>query len=225
MICHLSTRSAWRFSISSTRHNISCQKQQPYSPPRFRPPYAHSTEPERSGSVHRIPFISPIRFMQSEFPATSTPASTEPNLVDSASSDQHGLHNHDTGGVALPPEHGATRVETGTGSAADQLALDAALAASLQESGRGAGSERRRLSPAASPGSMSPTPATPSAAKRNRIEEYENASTPPVGKKREGPAFEVLKKPRAPGDKRSPFTELPNGMAMLRGIGRHTCKH
>ena len=47
---------------------------------------------------------------------------------------------------------------------------------------------------------------------RRRIEEYEKASTPPVaGRRREGPAFEVIKKQRAPGDKRSPIAELPNG--------------
>lgn len=191
---------------------VSEHWQQPHTPPRFRPPRAYSTDPGISGSVHRSPSNHSIRFMQPEFPTTSTPASAESNFVDPTTSDQHGLHDHDTGGVALPPELDATRVESGAAADADQLALDAALAASLQESGRDGGGERTRLSPATSVGSTSPTPATPAAAKRNRIEEYEKACTPPVGRKREGPAFEVLKKQRAPGDKRSPITELPNGI-------------
>ena len=51
---------------------------------------------------------------------------------------------------------------------------------------------------------------TPSPPGRNRITEYEQAATPPV-RKREGPAFEVIKKSRSPNDKRSPIQELPNG--------------
>ncbi|OQO00222.1 hypothetical protein B0A48_14009 [Cryoendolithus antarcticus] len=117
------------------------------------------------------------------------------------------------GGVALPPDSHASRRGLdgfGTATPAEQLALDAAFAASLQEAGPGGRHGSRRLSPVSPTGSISPPPSTPSAVIRNRIEEYEKASTPPTHKKRSGPAFEILKKPRAPGDKRSPITELPN---------------
>lgn len=150
--------------------------------------------------------------MQPEFSAASTPASTQlasPNTLDSST--QHGLHEHAAGGVSLPP-HSILRGESGAGSpvtTADQLATDAAFAASVQEAGRAVGSETRRLSPS-SHGSLSPSPSTPLRSARNRIEEYEKASTPPIGKKREGPAFEVIKKQRDPEDNRSPIAELPN---------------
>jgi hypothetical protein len=141
--------------------------------------------------------------------------STENIILESASPAQHGIHGHDTGGIALPPEPDISHVESGAASATapttEQLALDATFAASLQRTEQIGGREGRRLSPAASAGSPSPPPATQSATIRNRIEDYEKASTLPVGRKREGPAFEVLKKPRAPGDKRSPIVELPNG--------------
>jgi len=52
-------------------------------------------------------------------------------------------------------------------------------------------------------------PSTPS---RDRITEYERASTPFSKKKPEGPVFEVIKKNRKPGDKRSPIADLPNGI-------------
>jgi hypothetical protein len=48
-------------------------------------------------------------------------------------------------------------------------------------------------------------------ASRNRIAEYENASAASTPRKKpEGPVFEVVKKPRKPGDKHSPITHLPN---------------
>lgn len=54
---------------------------------------------------------------------------------------------------------------------------------------------------------------TPVSQSRNRIAEYENASQSSTPRRRtEGPAFEVIKKNRKPGDKRSPIAELPNGM-------------
>jgi len=156
-----------------------------------------------------------IRFMQPEFSASSTPVTSQTAPRESPpTQDQHGLSHQDLGGVALPSEPDVSGTGAGTPVAAadEQLALDAAFAASLQETERDGGSERRRLSPSGSGSTSSPPPATPSAAVRNRIEEYEKASTPPVGRKREGPAFEVIKKQRAPEDKRSPIAELPNGM-------------
>lgn len=81
-----------------------------------------------------------------------------------------------------------------------QIALDAALAASLHER---AAQPRPgcRLSP--------PSPPSPPAAV-NRITEYEQASTASA-RRQEGPRFEVIKKHRDPSDKRSPIQELPNG--------------
>lgn len=155
--------------------------------------------------------------MQPESPASSTPVTpqTAPR-ENSPTSDQHGLPAHqDSGGIALSSDPDASRIGAASTHAAtdEQLALDAAFAASLQETELEGGSQRRRLSPSESPSPPPPPPpATPSHVQRNRIDEYEKASTPPVGRKREGPAFEVIKKQRAPGDKRSPIAELPNGM-------------
>ncbi|KAI7092584.1 hypothetical protein KC352_g40223, partial [Hortaea werneckii] len=101
----------------------------------------------------------------------------------------------------------------------EQLARDAAFAASLQAS------EQQRVSAARDeqqqqqsrnqkqrtmPSPPPPLPATP-----NRIAEYENAAmaTPfsqRAGARREGPGFEVIKKVRSPGDKRAPVLDLPN---------------
>jgi hypothetical protein len=87
-------------------------------------------------------------------------------------------------------------------SADEQSVLDAALAASLRESRHGS-----RLN--------TPPPGTPSPPAYNRIAEYEKCSTPPV-RKREGPAFEVIKTTRSPSDTRSPIQELPNGESWAR---------
>lgn len=59
-------------------------------------------------------------------------------------------------------------------------------------------------------GRLSPSH-TPLSASRNRITDYENASATSTPKKRsEGPAFEVIRKSRKPGDKHSPIADLPN---------------
>ncbi|KAH9827954.1 f-box/wd-repeat protein pof10 [Teratosphaeria destructans] len=88
-------------------------------------------------------------------------------------------------------------------SAEEQMACDAALAASLQESTPEKASHGRGLKALPALNTPSPPPAV------NRITEYEKgASTPP--RKKEGPAFEVLKKIRSPNDKRSPIQDLPN---------------
>lgn len=108
------------------------------------------------------------------------------------------------------PSLDAPSADDGAGTPAEQLAIDAAFAASLQEQDRPSRSEERRLSPPTSNSSISPNPATPLRSAKNRIEEYEKASTPPIGKKKEGPAFEVIKKQRDPDDNRSPIAELPN---------------
>ncbi|KAK6437467.1 hypothetical protein LTR95_006334 [Oleoguttula sp. CCFEE 5521] len=164
--------------------------------------------------VFRFHFTQlPGPFMQPEPNTFTTQSSTQESSQTPPSSDQHGLHDDSPGGVALHPDsdvlHRAVDSHESITSA-EQLALDAAFAASLQEAGLGGRRRSRRLSPVSPTGSVSPPPSTPSAVIRNRVEEYEKASTPPTHKKRSGPAFEILKKPRAPGDKRSPITELPN---------------
>ncbi|RMY09560.1 hypothetical protein D0868_04184 [Hortaea werneckii] len=123
---------------------------------------------------------------------------------------------HDAGPTATSPGDGDGETTTASPTPSEQLARDAAFAASLQQS------EQQRVS-AASEGQQSrnqkqrttpsppPLPATP-----NRIAEYENASmaTTPfsqrAGARREGPGFEVIKKVRSPGDKRAPVLDLPN---------------
>ena len=123
--------------------------------------------------------------------------STEPQSPHA--SDQHGLRDNDET-VSLSPADDAGADST-TSISAEQIAADAALAASLESGRDGATQAARRLSPKS-------TPSPP--AGYNRITEYEKASTPPM-RKREGPGFEVVKKYRSPSDNRSPIQELPNG--------------
>jgi hypothetical protein len=144
--------------------------------------------------------------MQSEPSATpqqpfgsSAPLATE-------NTTQHGLHDHDASTLEDSPRG----VDTGTSDVsedgtAEQVSADARFAAALQNEGAEPTKTAERLSHASTP---SPPPSTP--AGYHRITEYEQASTPPM-KRREGPGFEVLKKQRSPGDKRSPIQELPNG--------------
>ena len=147
--------------------------------------------------------------MQPESPAASTPDSTEPaSPHTAASSTQHGVPDHDIGGVSHSGLSSSGNEDTAR-TPAEQLAADAALAASLQE-GYNARPDERRLSPPMPVETISPKPSTPLRPAKNRIEEYEQASTPPLARKREGPAFEVIKKQRDPEDNRSPIAELPN---------------
>lgn len=133
--------------------------------------------------------------MQSESQALpTTAAQNSPRNPQTTS--QHGIHNSD-------PAASLHRAEDGNSNITEQFALDAAVAASLQDSSE----ESRRLRFSARN--------TPSPPAYNRITEYEQASTPPV-RKREGPGFEVIRKPRNPGDKRSPIQELPNGVLVER---------
>ncbi|KAI5362832.1 Putative F-box domain, WD40/YVTN repeat-like-containing domain superfamily [Septoria linicola] len=125
----------------------------------------------------------------SHIPTATTQNSTEQIEITS----QHGRLRDDHPAVPQSP------VGAEATSAEEQSALDAALAASLQDAAARSDSGKRGLN----------SRNTPSPPARNRILEYEQASTPPV-KKREGPIFEVIKKPRNPGDKRSPIQDLPN---------------
>lgn len=136
--------------------------------------------------------------------------------------EQHGLlhYDHRPAGEDVAAGGDASGIEP-----ADQVAGDAAFAAELQRQSEGirvspSGSERS-VSPAGGvslsgtfPQAVPPVTATPG---RNRVEEYEKAiTTPPVAKRRGGPAFEVVKKAREPGDMRSPVAELPNGGCAFR---------
>ena len=137
--------------------------------------------------------------MQPEPSAVSQKEPTESTKPETNTSHQHGRYENDAA-VSLSPAAVAGTWTT-TSTAPEQVAADAAFATSLQTGGDETVQEFRRLSPKSTP---SPPPGY------NRIVEYEKASTPPI-RKREGPAFEVIKKYRSPGDKRSPIQELPNG--------------
>lgn len=137
--------------------------------------------------------------MQPESLATTPPAIIEdPAQQPTPPPSQHGPPAHGQPGSLLPADDAGTGTATSTSE--EQLARDAAFAASLQESSEKPSASNRLNTP----------PGTPSPPVLNRITEYEQASTPPV-KKREGPEFAVIKKQRSPGDKRSPIQELPNG--------------
>jgi hypothetical protein len=146
--------------------------------------------------------------MQPELPTASTPAPLVAPPETAVLPTQHGFPDHDTAGVSLP-SLSTSHAEDRTESLAEQLAADAAYAASFQESERPVRREERRLSPPSPMESVSPSSTLLRTAK-NRIEEYEQAATATPSKKREGPAFEVIKKQRDPADNRSPIAELPN---------------
>lgn len=136
--------------------------------------------------------------MQSEPSTLSSRVSTEQEPAQHpAPNSQHGLHGHDPAdGLSTEPDAGPEKIVP-----SDQVVLDAALAASLQDGGEShLLDENRRLN-------VRDTPSPPAG---SRIAEYEKSSTPPV-KKREGPVFEVIKKQRNPNDKSSPIQDLPNG--------------
>ena len=141
--------------------------------------------------------------MQPDLSALSPEESNESGFPKSnATPTQHGPD--DSG---APIVHSTADISAGdagtTSTSEDQLAADAAFAASLQEElGISTPITSRRLNYSRD------TPSPP--LRDNRITEYERASTSSL-KKREGPGFEVIKKNRSPGDKRSPIQELPNG--------------
>ncbi|EMC92003.1 hypothetical protein BAUCODRAFT_160611 [Baudoinia panamericana UAMH 10762] len=113
---------------------------------------------------------------------------------------QHGLRPIEPSASLSPADN--TGAGLATPSADEQLALDEALARSLQDADKPRAGSGVSLSPQRTP--------SPPSAVYNRITEYEKASTPPRNKSREGPAFRVVKKQRSPNDERSPIQELPN---------------
>lgn len=138
--------------------------------------------------------------MQPEPHASSTENPEIKTPVPASDNHQHGLH--DTGTPA------AELASSSSGEAdhvQDQILADAALAARLE-----ARDTPNTSSQAAGGLSGESTPPLTPANGRNRISEYESASTPPL-RKATGPGFEVIQKTRSPSDKRSPIQELPNG--------------
>lgn len=196
----------WDADICSTawRGIISCRKATRHSRSPFAstppPPHAlavHSSHrlTGSTGSVSRSHTSAPDHFMQPELPTTSHTSTTDSSRRRQSPTSQHGLHDRDHS-QPVPLSSGS---EEGT-AADEQAALDAALAASLQEQSDAVAHTPRRPSP----------PSTPSPNSRNRVAQYENALNTSV-KRREGPAFEVIRKHRSPGDRRSPISDLPNG--------------
>jgi hypothetical protein len=145
--------------------------------------------------------------MQSESQALSTIAATEESPQTQQPTSQHGIHDHDgrSAGSLYPADDAGAETPT----SAEQLAIDAALAASLQDTPATPNAEGRRLN----------ARNTPSPPAYNRIVEYEQAAVPSARKKDEGPVFEVVKKVRSPNDKRSPIQDLPNGKT-VRELGK-----
>ncbi|KAI7011825.1 Metallo-dependent phosphatase [Hortaea werneckii] len=156
------------------------------------------------------PFTPPLPSQDGHLPADDQPVSSLPLPAG---------ERHDAGTTATVTGDGDGATTTIRPDPSDQLARDAAFAASLQASEQQRVSamrdeqqqqqsrnQKHRTTPSPPP----PLPATP-----NRIAEYENAAmgTPfsqRAGARREGPGFEVIKKVRSPGDKRAPVLDLPN---------------
>lgn len=175
---------------------------------------AHKTEQEAAQST-RSSTNHHKNYMQPEPSEVSQTAISDYAPSDQAPSTQHGLSRVDDDGAGLlSSEHSADEPGADPQSpsqSGEQIAGNAAFAASLQEQlGDVRANTRGRLNLEAesTPKKGSSTPSPPSGGVR--ITEYENASTPPI-RKRQGPGFEVIKKTRSPGDKRSAIQELPNG--------------
>jgi len=146
--------------------------------------------------------------MQPEPPTIST-AIPEHSQQAPRTPTQHGLQAHHDDGDSLSPRAAPTsELAATTLPRLEQVAADAAFAASLQQELGGAPGDTGRGLKSSAKGSAKGTPSPPSGG--NRITEYEKASTPPVKKTRD-PGFEVIKKVRSPGDNRSIIQELPNG--------------
>ncbi|KAF2083919.1 hypothetical protein K490DRAFT_50411 [Saccharata proteae CBS 121410] len=119
--------------------------------------------------------------MQPELPNVLNNTLAETHSSHSTVASQHGVNASD---LSLP----AILHEDGRGDEAVAVDEDTAAVDELSQT---------RLS------QNSPLP-------RNRIIDHENALSPSPQKKSDGPAFEVIKKQRKPGDKHSPIANLPN---------------
>ncbi|KAK4574727.1 hypothetical protein LTR86_001568 [Recurvomyces mirabilis] len=158
---------------------------------------------DTTGSVPDDHYTSFNHFMLPESPQVTPTVTTSDPTTTADDTRKHGLSAHDH----TVPLSAADQLAGGAGttkSSEEQLALDEAFARSLQQ-------ESGVQKPHTPVGRVSPNRSTPSPpATLNRVTEYEQAATTPPVKRREGPAFEVIKKPRVPGDKRSPIQDLPN---------------
>lgn len=140
--------------------------------------------------------------MQPQSPALVQHSGTDPAAsTEATSTTQHGDEGADT--FPISPLSGSS--DEGGWEADLQQDADSHAAKSQSRF------KSRSPSPQSTPHGLSHLQ-TPVLQSRNRIAEYENASQSSTPRKRtEGPAFEVIKKSRKPGDKRSPISELPNG--------------
>ncbi|KAI9693505.1 MAG: hypothetical protein M1820_009193 [Bogoriella megaspora] len=133
--------------------------------------------------------------MQSEPTSDSQNTSIESVAESPNTSTQYGLHEPDY--PTPPPSHTRGREGSSLPNSGSQRSHSEISARSDASSSR---SSVGRLS----------APKTPSPSRGNRIAEYENAIATPPRNKFEGPAFEVVKSLRKPGDKTSPVAGLPN---------------
>ena len=137
--------------------------------------------------------------MQSEPTTTSRNRQLEeytPETTDSST--QHGRRYSNEQAPPLPNDYGDGGLES---SSSDSLfGMDAE--GSGQDSPLETEHRRGRVNASKSP---SPSPG-------DRISQYENAVANTPRSKIEGPAFEVIKTNRKPGDKKSPIAYLPNGV-------------
>lgn len=178
-----------------------------------KPSHAHETEHTTAQSA-TLPTTTQKSFMQPESSEVSQQANSVQITATDTPSTQHGLSRNEDGRAGLSLSDSPAGVSgsepTTSDQSSEQIAADAAFAASLQQQlGDVRADTGRRLNTAeATPKKGSSTPSPPSGGVR--IRQYENASTPPV-RKHAGPGFEVIKKTRSPGDKRSAIQELPNG--------------
>lgn len=178
-------------SAATQQHTQSASTPSPRAP----------TDPVLSGSVHESQLAFYERFMQSELNALSPSANSSDSPQECPTSSQHGVFDLPHNAAQSP----AQPAGDGAPSTDQQIARDAAIALSLEESSQRLSSPQRRLKPCEAP----------SPPVYNRVAEYEKAATPTV-RKRDGPVFEVISRQRSPGDKSSPVQALPNGRLSLQ---------
>ena len=151
-------------------------------------------------SLHKASNLISESFMQPRPSTIYQEHTTNSTIVDEPRDPAQYGSQDSNGGVSLRSADDA-EAETGAAASAEQISADAALAAYLQDA---------HDAPIQSSGRLSTRSTSSPPSGRDRVSEYEQASTPPI-KKKHGPAFEVIKSHRSPHDKSSPIQELPNG--------------
>ena len=145
--------------------------------------------------------------MQPEPSTVSSKSSFEEHVPETNPQVQHGSHDADQ----QPPPlfHSRERGESDASSYSSQF--EANSQSSQSDDASAAASRNRRINASKTP---SPSPG-------NRISRYENAIVTPPRLKSDGPAFEVIKTNRKPGDKISPVAQLPNGgTSVINGMNK-----